>query len=125
VGVLSEVSRIELISFLAANPEAGDIMPETGGARNLRWRTQGCGKRGGVRVIYYFYNEALPLFMLSLFAKNEKANLTKAERNEMKALCRVWLPAIRGGWRNEQNSQDELPKADWRLSDHRKLEGSG
>jgi hypothetical protein len=92
--VLSEASRAEVISFLAANPEAGDIMAETGGARKLRWRTLGRGKRGGVRVIYYFYNESLPLFLLNVFAKNEKANLTKAERNEMKAL----LPRLVAGY---------------------------
>ena len=69
-------------------------MPDTGGARKLRWRTQGRGKRGGVRVIYYFYNESIPLFLLNVFAKNEKANLTKAERNEMKGL----LPRLVAGY---------------------------
>jgi hypothetical protein len=57
---LIETERIELVSFLAANPEAGDVMPETGGARKLRWRARGRGKRGGVRVIYYYHNESLP-----------------------------------------------------------------
>jgi hypothetical protein len=83
---LTEAKRLEVVSFLATNPEAGDVMPETGGARKLRWRAQGRGKRGGVRVIYYYHNESLPLFLLNVFAKNEKANLTKAERNEMKSL---------------------------------------
>jgi hypothetical protein len=87
--------RTEMISFLAANPEAGDLMPETGGGRKLRWRAQGRGKRGGVRVIYYFHSESLPLFLLNVFAKNEKANLTKAERNEMKTL----LPRLVEGYR--------------------------
>jgi hypothetical protein len=95
--VLPEAERAELISFLAANPDAGDIMPDTGGARKLRWRAPGRGKRGGVRVIYYFYNESLPLFLLNVFAKNEKANLTKAERNEMKAL----LPRLVAGYRKK------------------------
>jgi hypothetical protein len=75
-----------VVFFLAANPEAGDIIAETGGARKLRWRAPGRGKRGGVRVIYYYHNKSIPLFLLNVFAKNEKANLTKAERNEMKAL---------------------------------------
>ena len=70
-------------------------MPETGGARKLRWRAQGRGKRGGVRVIYYYHNESLPLFLLNVFAKNEKANLTKAEWNEMKSL----LPRLIRGYR--------------------------
>jgi hypothetical protein len=84
-----------MIAFLAANPESGDLMPETGGARKLRWRAQGRGKRGGARVIYYYHNESIPLFLLNVFAKNEKANLTKAERNEMRDL----LPRLVAGYR--------------------------
>jgi hypothetical protein len=70
-------------------------MRDTGGARKLRWRAKGRGKRGGVRVIYYYHNESLPLFLLNVFAKNEKPNLTKAERNEMKTL----LPRLIAGYR--------------------------
>jgi hypothetical protein len=84
--VFTDLERRELVGFLAANPEAGDIMPETGGARKLRWRMRGRGKSGGARVIYYYHNESLPLFLLNAFAKNEKANLNKAERNEMRKL---------------------------------------
>lgn len=82
--------RAELTVFLATNPDAGDVMPGTGGARKLRWSAQGRGKRGGVRVIYYFHNESMPLFLLSVFAKNDKANLTKAEQNELRTL----LPSL-------------------------------
>jgi hypothetical protein len=92
---LTDEERTEAISFLAANPETGDIMRDTGGARKLRWRAKGRGKRGGVRVIYYYHNESLPLFLLNVFAKNEKPNLTKAERNEMKTL----LPRLIAGYR--------------------------
>jgi hypothetical protein len=94
-GRLTEEERDGLVTFLAANPEAGDIMPETGGARKLRWRVAGRGKRGGARVIYYYHNVSIPLFLLSVFAKNEKANLTTAERNEMKKL----LPRLVAGYR--------------------------
>ena len=92
---LTEEERAELVSYLAANPEAGDIMPETGGARKLRWKAQGRGKSGGARAIYYYHDESLPLFLLNVFAKNEKANLTGAERNEMKKL----LPRLIAGYR--------------------------
>jgi hypothetical protein len=85
----------DLVSYIAANPEAGKIMAETGGIRKLRWRAPGRGKRGGLRAVYYYHNESLPVFLLNIFTKNEKANLTRAERNEMKRL----LPRLIAGYR--------------------------
>jgi|TARA_R110000868_G_scaffold77939_5_gene222898 hypothetical protein len=58
-------------------------MQSTGGIRKLRWSAQGRGKSGGVRVIYYHHNGAIPLFLLAVFGKGEKANLSKAERNNL------------------------------------------
>lgn len=95
---LTKQERSELVSYLAANPEAGDIIPETGGARKVRWRAKGRGKRGGARAVYYYHDQSLPLFLLSVFAKNEKTNLTKAERNEMKEL----LPRLIAGYRKRK-----------------------
>src|ERR1039458_8892194 len=69
--------------------DGGDVIPETGGVRKLRWSARGKGKRGGVRVIYYFHNEAFPLLLLTVYAKNQKANLTKAERNDLKKLVPI------------------------------------
>ena len=94
---MSASERIEVVAFLAANPDSGDVMPDTGGARKLRWKAAGRGKRGGFRLIYYYHNESLPLFLLAVFAKNEKTNLTKAERNEIKAL----LPRLVAGYRKK------------------------
>ena len=73
----------ELVTFVATHPGAGDIIPETGDVRKLRWALEGRGKRGGARVIYYYHSERLPVVMLDMYAKNVKANLTKAERNAM------------------------------------------
>lgn len=92
--LLSADERQDLISYLAEHPKAGDIIEGTGGVRKLRWRRGGQGKSGGVRVIYYFHDEFMPLYLLTLFAKGDKANLTKAERNELAgltdALVRIW-----------------------------------
>jgi hypothetical protein len=52
-----------------ANPKAGEIIPESGGVRKVRWALRGTGKRGGARVIYYCHNERLPVFLLSAYAK--------------------------------------------------------
>src|ERR1051326_4335175 len=79
--LMSASNRAELVAFVGANPEAGDIIPGTGGLRKLRWGLEGTGKRGGARVVYYYHNEHLPLFLLSAYAKSRKANLSQAERN--------------------------------------------
>lgn len=95
--LMTEDERRDIVDYLAANPKAGDLMEGTGGVRKLRWGRQGRGKSGGVRVIYYFHSERLPLYLLTLFAKNERANLTltRAERNELAslidALVSIWL----------------------------------
>ena len=87
--LLSHSEREELVAFVGANPEAGEIIPETGGVRKIRWALAGRGKRGGARVIYYWHSERLPLFLLAAYGKNEKANLSKAERNSMKRLVPI------------------------------------
>lgn len=87
--LLSNVERRDVIDYLAAHPKAGDLMEGTGGIRKLRWGRGGQGKSGGVRVIYYFHSEAMPLYLLTLFAKNERANLSKAERNELAGLVEI------------------------------------
>ncbi|MES9905318.1 MAG: type II toxin-antitoxin system RelE/ParE family toxin [Sedimenticola sp.] len=84
--LISEKEKQGIINYLAAHPQAGAIMQGTGGIRKFRWASGNKGKSGGVRVIYYYHNEMVPLFLLSLFGKSEKANLTKSERNELARL---------------------------------------
>lgn len=91
--LLTEEERRDVVDYLAANPRAGDLIQGTGGVRKLRWGRQGQGKSGGVRVIYYFHSEAMPLYLLTLFAKNERANLSNAERNELAALVDMLVAA--------------------------------
>ena len=81
--------RMAIVQFLAARPKAGDLMEGTGGIRKLRWGREGRGKSGGVRVVYYFHSDDMPLYLLTVFAKNESANLSKAERNELAGLVDV------------------------------------
>ena len=78
-----------LIDILAAEPECGDLIQGTGGLRKVRFGVGGKGKRGSVRVVYYFYNDTMPVFLLTVFAKNEKDNLSKAESNTLAKVART------------------------------------
>ncbi|MCL5043051.1 MAG: type II toxin-antitoxin system RelE/ParE family toxin [Gammaproteobacteria bacterium] len=86
LALLNEEEKLSLINYLALRPQSGDLMQGTGGIRKLRWSAQGKGKSGGVRVIYYYHNGTMPLFLLTVFGKGEKANLSKSERNELAKL---------------------------------------
>lgn len=92
--LLSATERQDVIRYLAEHPKAGDLIEGTGGVRKLRWGRGGQGKSGGVRVIYYVYDVTMPLYLLTLFAKGDKSNLTQAERNELAglvdALVQIW-----------------------------------
>ena len=89
--LLSNKEKLSIINYLAAHPAAGVIMRGTGGIRKLRWAAQGKGKSGGVRVIYYYHNESMPLFLLTLFGKAEKANLSKSEDNDLAKLTSLLI----------------------------------
>lgn len=94
--LLDDDERQELVSYLSAHPASGTIMEGTGGIRKLRWARQGMGKSGGVRVIYFFHNEGMPLYALTLYGKGEKDNLSKEERNELAKLVALLVDY----WRN-------------------------
>ncbi len=93
--LLSDDENKQIISYLAEHPKAGVLMQGSGGVRKLRWAKEGGGKSGGVRVIYYYHSEDIPLFMLSLFGKNEKANLSKAECNVLNKLTKILADSYR------------------------------
>jgi hypothetical protein len=81
--LLSEDERDDLINFIATGPRQGDILVGTGGLRKIRFARKGIGKSGGIRVIYYYHNANVPIYLLEVFGKNEKGNLSKAERNSL------------------------------------------
>jgi hypothetical protein len=87
--LFSEQERDQIVLMLAENPECGEVTPGTGGLRKVRVAMEGRGKSGGARVIYFFYNETLPVYIFAVFAKNEKANLTQGERNELRKRAEV------------------------------------
>lgn len=95
--ILSSVERDEFVNYIAQNPADGSVIPGTGGIRKIRWGGNNKGKRGGVRIIYYFYNETSPIFLLTMFGKNEKEDLTSEQKRQMitlasilKSECKSW-----------------------------------
>ncbi len=81
----------DLIAHLAWNPDAGVLIPGSGGFRKLRWYRDGMGKRGGLRVVYFYAHEGHPVFLAKLYAKNDKANLTAQETAELGSIAKLLL----------------------------------
>jgi hypothetical protein len=84
--IMDKEERGLLVDYLARNPTAGDLVPGTGGVRKLRRALEGRGKRGGARVIFYYHSDAMPIFALTAYAKNERADISQADRNHF---CRL------------------------------------
>lgn len=98
VGV-TEAELDHIKTVLAQNPTSGDEMPGTGGARKIRFAARGKGKRGGYRVITFYSGEDIPVFLLDIFAKGEKIDLTQEERHILKDI----LGQIVETYRRDQN----------------------
>jgi hypothetical protein len=85
--VWSDEERLSFIDFIARNPEVGDVIPETGGVRKVRWGRQGSGKRGGVRVIYFYLHAGTPLYLLVVYAKARREDLSPDAKRAVQALA--------------------------------------
>lgn len=80
----------EIVDIVSKNPDIGGVMAGTGGIRKFRYAAnEGRGKSGGVRVIYLAVTRKGVIHLVDIFGKNEKANLTKAEKNEMVKLVKL------------------------------------
>jgi hypothetical protein len=84
--LMTDEERALLVDYLAYNPTSGDLIPGTGGVRKLRWGLEGRGKRGGARVVYFHHDASMPLFALTAYAKNERADLSQQDRNDFRQL---------------------------------------
>jgi hypothetical protein len=78
--IWTEEERTEFVDFIASNRMAGDEIPCTGGLRKVRWSRAGMGKRGGARIIYYYYDESAPIYLLWIYAKGTQEDLTPKEK---------------------------------------------
>lgn len=81
---VTDAERTRIVLTLAANPELGDEIPGTGGARKLRLAGRGKGKSGGYRVVTFYSGRDVPVFLLAIFAKGDRVDLTQAERNALR-----------------------------------------
>ena len=92
--IWSEDERTELVDHLAHNPEVGDVIPGTGGVRKLRWGRAGSGKRGGARVVYFYYRPDCPIYLLLAYAKAQASELTADEKKAVSAFAAVIKAAV-------------------------------
>lgn len=72
---LNEKEYFGLQSYLFQYPEAGVVVPGSGGIRKLRWTVSGSGKRGGLRIIYYYKNQDNEIWLLTIYSKSETKNI--------------------------------------------------
>ena len=84
--LLPDESYAQLQRELIARPTAGDLIPGTGGLRKIRWRLPGQGKRGGARVIYYWFTLQSQILLLAIYGKGTKDDLTAAEKRLLKKI---------------------------------------
>ena len=101
---VSEEEKKSIVDFLARNPDAGNIIPGTGGARKVRIAKQGTGKSGGYRVITFYAAEDIPVFLFDIYSKSNQENLSASDKNELRkiltALPSAWRKMVRGmPWR--------------------------
>lgn len=85
--IWDEETQIEFKNYIGVNFALGDMIPGAGGIRKIRWQANGHGKRGGVRVIYYIYNENHPVYLLYAYPKNVQVDLSEAEKKLFRAVA--------------------------------------
>ncbi|MFT4027449.1 MAG: type II toxin-antitoxin system RelE/ParE family toxin [Novosphingobium sp.] len=81
---MTDDERVTVVDFLAGTPDAGEIIPGTGGCRKVRIAKEGKGKSGGYRVITYYMTREEPVFLMTVISKGKQANLTGRQKNELR-----------------------------------------
>lgn len=83
---MGDAEIAEFTDFIARNPMAGVVIEGTGGIRKLRWQRPGAGKRGGARIIYFFHDLDMPIYLLLAYAKADVGDITPEQKRRMKQL---------------------------------------
>ena len=87
--VWDDAEHDAFVTFIASNPTAGNVIPDTGGVRKVRWTRSGAGKRGGTRVIYFYHDAGRPLYLLMVYAKAQREDLTPDQKRTVRSLAAV------------------------------------
>jgi hypothetical protein len=87
-GLLTDQEKMTLIEVLARQPTLGVLLRESGGIRKYRFPRGNKGKSGGVRVVYFYYNETKPLFLLTIFGKSEQSTLSSEQLRHLAKLSK-------------------------------------
>lgn len=98
---LGPTERAAVSSVIAANHEQGDVIVGTGGVQKLRVAAPGASKSSSYRIFYYYAAEDVPVFLLRMLTKGQKANITKAERNALKGIVGTLADDYRAGVRRK------------------------
>ena len=87
---LTDDQYSELQNHIIEKPDAGVVIQDTGGLRKLRWSLNSKGKRGGVRIIYYWQGSDDHIYLMTLYEKNEIENLSVREKRTLKKILAKW-----------------------------------
>ena len=88
--IMNDDEYKELQEALIIKPDLGVVIKNSGGLRKVRWSVDGRGKRGGVRIIYYWMTENEQLYMMYIFPKNTQENLTDAQTKALRQIVERW-----------------------------------
>jgi hypothetical protein len=94
--------RTGFLNYLAANPDSGVRIKGGRGLRKMRWKAKGFGKRGGARIIYYFRDLNMPLLLLAIYAKNERAMLSKSEIKAVEQKVSLLVQRLTTNWASDR-----------------------
>ena len=93
----------DFIYFIAHEPLKGDLIQGSGGVRKIRWsKDYSSGKSGGIRVLYYYYDQSIPIFLFTAYAKNQKANISDKDKATLKKITKQLVAVYK---KNEQNKK--------------------
>lgn len=93
---MDEKMRERFIDYIAKNPLSGDLIQGTGGARKIRWQSDSfSGKRGGVRIIYYYHDQEIPIYLFTVYKKSQRVNISSAEKKMLEDIIKSIVKAYK------------------------------